>query len=246
MLFADITPFIAAMTLLAVSPATGAFLKFWADRASEGRAVMNEGSRCDSCGKPLRFWEAIPILSWVAFRGRTRCCGQEISPGLLTAEIAAVTLAIWGLTATPEALWVPTLIVAWMVQAIALLSAPDRFVTTAFTIILTTLGLYWAFIGTIGSYDDHLLGALIGASLAGFGILDKLRGGPMIALMPAGALLGATGLGTALFIGLLLTLLHYRWTSISGRAGTPYATSVAMGLAGGIWLVWLYGPSLGF
>ncbi|MBT8417733.1 MAG: hypothetical protein KJO42_09855, partial [Silicimonas sp.] len=68
---------------------------------------------------------------------------------------------------------------------------------------------------------------------------------PTLLLMPAGAMLGVTALPSAIFLGLVLALAHRGWCVVSDRAGTPHATSVAVGLAGGIWLVWLYGPTLG-
>ena len=245
MALAETQSVLAAMALLAVSPATGAFLKFWADRAAEGSGVIGARSRCDCCGRPLASRDVIPILSWLASRGRTRCCGKDISHGLLTAEVTAIGLAVWGVMAAPEPLWLATLIVAWLTQAVALLAAPDRRSAFALSLILTGLGLFWSSSGLTGPFGIHLLGALIGASLAAFGILDKVRGAPTVLLLPAGALLGAAALPSALFLGVALALAHRGWCRLAGRAGTPQATSVAVGLAGGIWLVWLYGPTLG-
>ena len=242
---AETAIFGAAMGLVAVSPATGAFLKFWADRAAEGTSVIGARSRCDCCGKPLSSWDIIPLVSWISSGGRARCCGATISPGLLSAELTAVVLAIWGLLAAPERLWLPTLIVAWLVQGIALLSAPDRRAAFALSMILTGLGLFWSATGQTGPFGMHLLGALIGASCAALGILDKVRGAPTILLLPAGAILGVAALPSAIFLSISLALLHRGWCKLSDRAGTPHATSLAVGLAGGVWLVWLYGPTLG-
>lgn len=237
--------FFAAMLLLVVSPATGAFLKFWADRASEGVAVIGAGSQCDSCGKPLTSRDVVPILSWLASRGQARCCGEEIKHGLLTAEITAIGLAVWALLAAPQSLWLPSLIAAWLIQAIALLAAPDRRAAFVLSLLLAGLALLWAATGLTGAFGPHLLGALIGASGAGLGVLDKVRGAPTILLLPAGALLGFTALPSAVFLGIALALAHRGWCRLTDRAGTPHATSVAIGLAGGVWIVWLYGPTLG-
>ncbi|MBT8423975.1 MAG: hypothetical protein HKP29_07055 [Silicimonas sp.] len=237
--------FYAALTLLLVSPATGAFLKFWADRAAEGTIVLGAASHCDHCGRPLASRDVVPVLSWLFSGGRARCCGHGIRQGLLTAEITAIILAVWGLLAAPEALVLPTLIVAWLMQATALLSAPARQSALALSLVLTSLGLFWSISGLTGPWQLHLTGALVGASLAAFGILDKVRGAPTLLLMPAGAMLGVTALPSAIFLGLVLALAHRGWCVVSDRAGTPHATSVAVGLAGGIWLVWLYGPTLG-
>ena len=245
MLLAGTASFYAAFGLLMVSPATGAFLKFWADRAAEGTGVIGADSQCDNCGKPLNSIQVIPILSWLMAGGRARCCDTDIRPGMLSSEITAVALAIWGMLAAPEELWLPTLIVAWLIQAISLLAAPNRRAAFSLALLLTGLGLFWAASGLTGAFGMHLLGALIGASCAGLGILDKVRGAPTLLLLPAGAMLGAVALPSAVFLGIALALIHRGWCRLTDRAGTPHATSVAIGLAGGIWLVWLYGPTLG-
>ena len=36
-------------------------------------------SHCDGCGATLRAWELVPLLSWVALRGRCRRCGGTIN-----------------------------------------------------------------------------------------------------------------------------------------------------------------------
>lgn len=243
---ADQLTLYAAFTLALVSPATGTFLKFWADRASEGVGIIGAASHCDRCGKPLASRDVIPIVSWILNRGKARCCDADIRPGLLSAEIVAVGLAAWALLAAPEHLWLPTLIVAWFVQAIALLAAPDSRAAFALSLVLTFLGVYWAHAGMTGPFHVHLLGALIGGSCAAFGILDKNRGAPTLLLLPAGAILGAIALPSAIFVSFVLAMLHRGWCLLADRAGTPHATSVSVGLSGGIWLVWLYGPTLGF
>ena len=87
-----------------------------------------------------------------------------------------------------------TLVVAWLLQGIALLSAPGRRAAFALSIILAGLGIVWSHAGHLGPFEPHLLGALMGASFAALGILDKVRGAPTLILLPAGALLGVTAL----------------------------------------------------
>ena len=53
MLLAGTASFYAAFGLLLVSPATGAFLKFWADRAADGTGVI--GAASTRPNKPFSF-----------------------------------------------------------------------------------------------------------------------------------------------------------------------------------------------
>ena len=36
-------------------------------------------SFCDYCGRQLRWFENVPIVSWVIQKGKTRCCGKKLS-----------------------------------------------------------------------------------------------------------------------------------------------------------------------
>jgi leader peptidase (prepilin peptidase)/N-methyltransferase len=58
----------------------GSFLNVCVHRWPRERSVIKPRSRCPSCGNQLAWFENIPILSWVALRGRCRCCDEPISP----------------------------------------------------------------------------------------------------------------------------------------------------------------------
>lgn len=86
-----------ALTLLLGAP-MGSFAAFMADRLPRGEPVMLARSSCRSCGQVLRWWEMIPILSYVVLRGRCARCGDKIPPRLFQAELAGLALgglAVW-------------------------------------------------------------------------------------------------------------------------------------------------------
>lgn len=39
---------------------------------------MGPGSHCPQCGRPIRWYDNIPVLSWILLRGRCRDCKQRI------------------------------------------------------------------------------------------------------------------------------------------------------------------------
>jgi prepilin signal peptidase PulO-like enzyme (type II secretory pathway) len=61
-----------------------------AERVPAGESLMGR-SRC-VCGRQLSGVENIPILSWVALRGRSRCCGATIPVRYVTAETASAVV----------------------------------------------------------------------------------------------------------------------------------------------------------
>ncbi len=53
-----------------------------------GRSVVHPGSHCGDCGQPVRWYDNIPLLSYLVLRGRCRDCGAEFSPRYLFVEAA--------------------------------------------------------------------------------------------------------------------------------------------------------------
>jgi leader peptidase (prepilin peptidase)/N-methyltransferase len=77
----------------------GSFANVCVHRLPRGESIVAPGSRCPRCGAPIRFWENVPLLSYVVLRGRCRVCRDpisvrypvvELANGLLYACIAAV------------------------------------------------------------------------------------------------------------------------------------------------------------
>jgi leader peptidase (prepilin peptidase) / N-methyltransferase len=59
-------------------PASGRFA--WAiDLWRQASSVVHPPSRCPRCGSFIHAWDNVPILSWVALRGRCRACRAPIS-----------------------------------------------------------------------------------------------------------------------------------------------------------------------
>lgn len=44
-------------------------------RVQHGEDWVRGRSHCDGCGKPLHFWELVPVLSCLALRGKCPKCG---------------------------------------------------------------------------------------------------------------------------------------------------------------------------
>ena len=57
----------------------GSFLNVVIYRTPLGLSVAAPRSFCPTCERQLKWWENIPVASWVALRGRCRTCHQPIS-----------------------------------------------------------------------------------------------------------------------------------------------------------------------
>ncbi len=75
----------------------GSFLNVCATRWPEDESVIKPRSHCRSCNRMLAWWENLPLVSWLALRGRCRSCRAwigwryplvELAVGVLWAFVA--------------------------------------------------------------------------------------------------------------------------------------------------------------
>jgi len=67
-----------------------------AARLHTGQSSVTGHSRCDACDKELSAHSLVPIVSFIASRGRAQCCGARISPASPITEI--VLAAVFALS----------------------------------------------------------------------------------------------------------------------------------------------------
>src|SRR4051794_30363881 len=58
----------------------GSFLNVVVWRLPRGESLVTPPSHCPKCGRPLKWYDNIPIFGWIKLRGKCRFCGQAISP----------------------------------------------------------------------------------------------------------------------------------------------------------------------
>ncbi len=59
--------------------AIGSFLNVLIYRIPEGQSIVFPSSRCPKCTHSIRFYDNIPIISYLVLRGRCRDCREKIS-----------------------------------------------------------------------------------------------------------------------------------------------------------------------
>lgn len=72
----------------------GSFLNVVIARVPRGMSVVRPRSRCPGCERPIRWYENVPILSWLLLRGRCAGCREAISPRYPLVELAGGLLAL--------------------------------------------------------------------------------------------------------------------------------------------------------
>jgi len=88
---------LASAFVMALGLVLGSFLNVCIFRLPRGKSIVRPGSRCPSCDREIRWYENVPVLSWLALRGRCAGCSARISLRYPFVELlaGAVLLALW-------------------------------------------------------------------------------------------------------------------------------------------------------
>lgn len=189
-------------------------------------SVVRPGSHCFSCGAPIRFYDNVPVVSYLALRGRCRACGARFSPryavvelvlALLAAGIARTTLAAGELPAELAA----AQFFAWFGFAFALVTTAaidlERYlVPNAIVLPGVAVGIVAnAFVLPLGWMEPAIAAAagyaaVRGLFVEGYRLLTGRPGmgeGDATLLAMIGAFTGYRGAAFALFAGAAQGLL---------------------------------------
>lgn len=83
--------------------AFGSFLNVCVSRWPQGESIVHPRSHCRRCAHSLAWWENVPLLSWIALRGRCCGCGSWIGWRYVLVEgaVGACWAVIWTKYAAP-------------------------------------------------------------------------------------------------------------------------------------------------
>ena len=236
---------------VALGPFIGSFIAVLSSRMPEGRPVAMSRSACDHCGRTLSALELVPVLSFIAQRGRCRGCGGRIAPRHLYIELAGAVPPVWAAFVMHGPLVMIGAALGWQLLLLALLDGEHFWLPRAATLPLIASGLAVAAALGVDPLFHHALGATIGflAITAIAAVYKRIRGrdglggGDAYLTAGAGAWVGWWGLPSVLVIAALsgiCALLVARAAGRTVRADTPAPFGVFLAI--GIWLTWLYGP----
>lgn len=209
---------------------------------SEGESIMFPASHCPGCQRPLHWYENIPVLSYLALRGRCRSCQMRISP-----QYPLVEVALAALSAALAARFGLSFAVGYYFVFVAALLV-IIFIDIHHQIIPDVISLPGIVLGFAGSFGHDLvswqqsgLGILLGGGLLyavalGYFALtrrDGMGGGDIKLLAMIGAFLGWQSLPYVLFssslTGSLVGLLAMVRQGRGGQTRIPFGPFLAFG-----------------
>jgi leader peptidase (prepilin peptidase)/N-methyltransferase len=162
-----------ALSAFLMGAVIGSFLNVCIARWPRDLSVLRPRSKCLSCGHQLSWFENIPLVSWLALRGRCRCCDETISVQYPLVELTvalAWMMCAWQFGATFTALRVAvffTILLGIAVTDVKHYLIPDGFTVFGLLWMLLTsvVGLYLLEQAPFVGPYDALVGACAGAGL---------------------------------------------------------------------------------
>ena len=200
----------------------GSFLNVCIYRLPKGRSVIIPGSHCPNCAVPIRWYDNIPILSYIFLGGKARCCKARISFRYFIVEaLTASTFLVlfMSFSLTPKffayAIMVSCLIVATFVD-FEIQEIPDEVSIGGFAAGLILAIAFPSILNEatrLNGFLNSFLGALAGGAmiyvmgmLGEFAFKKEAMGGGDVKLL---AMIGA-------FIGWKLTVLTFFLAPVFG------------------------------
>ncbi|MBK6601678.1 MAG: prepilin peptidase [Betaproteobacteria bacterium] len=210
-------------------------------------------SACPACGHRITALENVPVLSWLALRGKCSACRAPISPRYPVVEIVGGLLAVaayWQFGATPTG--VAAAVFLWTLLALTGIDFDTQLLPDDLTLPLLWGGLLANVFGLFAPLRDAVIGAIAGylALWTVYWLFKLIRGkegmgyGDFKLLAALGAWLGwqllpvivllSSVVGALIGIGLLV---------FKGRDhSVPLAFGPYLAIAGGCAL--FFGPTL--
>ncbi|SCX08788.1 leader peptidase (prepilin peptidase) / N-methyltransferase [Lachnospiraceae bacterium YSD2013] len=224
----------------------GSFLNVCMIRIPRGESIVTEGSHCMKCGYRLRWYDLIPLFSWLFLRGKCRKCGEKISPQYPVVEF--INGAVYVFVFVLKGITIESLLLCLLFSALFTLSVIDfktYEIPVGFNIFIAVLGLVRLFTD-LSNWKDYLIGAVsISLFLLILLLVSKGRaigGGDVKLMAAAGLFLGWKCAILAFMVGCILgACIHLIRMKVSKEGSV-----LAMGpyLSAGIFIAALWGVNI--
>ena len=225
----------------------GSVIATLAIRWPEGRSIAIGRSACDGCCRTLRVTELVPLLSFVALRGRCGSCGARIASAHVVTELLGTVIGIVAGLMAPGFEGVAGAVCGWLLLALGAIDLAAFWLPDRLTLTLAMAAL----VGVLGGAAPDMTDRLIGGA-GGFATLwlvatlyrqvrgrTGLGGGDPKLFGAIGLWLGWRALPVVLLIASLAGLAVVLAMAVAGRR--PTATDrLPLGtlLAGAAFLCW--------
>ena len=199
----------------------GSFLNVCIHRMPRGESIVFPASKCPSCGKPIRAWDNVPVLSYLILGGKCRSCKTSIS--LRYPLVEALNATLWVLVYMRfDTGWHLPVLLAFVSSLVVI-----TLIDLDFQIIPDSISLPWVVIGLVAGAtvlpDPFLRAEPLGWANSLIGAVS----GIVLFLIIVIASRGGMGMGDVKMMGMVGAVTGWK-----GVLLTTFAGSVTGAVAG--------------
>ena len=211
--------------------------------------LVKPNSTCPKCKTAIKPWQNIPIISWLALKGKCASCSNPISARYPAVELITAILSLvvaYSFGATEQALLY--IFVTWILVALTFIDIDHMLLPDQLTLPLVWLALIASVMGYTITPTDAIIGAACGylSLWSVFWLFKLLTGkegmgyGDFKLLAVFGALLGWQSLLTIILLSSVVgAIIGIALLSIQGKdKATPIPFGPYLAIAGWITMLW--------
>ncbi len=190
----------------------GSFLNVCICRIPENRSVVFPPSSCPKCGHVLKWWENIPVVSFIILKGKCSGCNCPISFQYPIVELLTgiITLALWNKFGPSWHLLV-YLVFSYGLIVVAFIDLAHKIIPDLISLPGIVIGFTSSFLLSDITWLDSLLGILVGGGTLylvtwGYYLVTKrigMGGGDIKLLAMIGAFMGWQAIPFIIFLSAL-------------------------------------------
>jgi prepilin signal peptidase PulO-like enzyme (type II secretory pathway) len=244
--------------------AMGSFALALAWRLHEGKNFVTGRSQCEHCGHMLGVWDLLPLVSWLALKGKCRYCNKSISWLHPAMEVTAGALFLLSYLFWPYDLtsWQAiTSFIIWLIYTVLLLAMlaydlrwmllPNVLVFPLIGLALIDAGLRVSLLGDV-TFINYLLHVVMGAGALGgfYWLLYGVSGGRWVGFGDVklgifmGIVLGWQQAFMVLFLANLIGLVAVLPSLLMGKLSIKARLPFGPFLIAAFFIVGLFGAEL--
>ena len=214
----------------------GSFLNVCMLRIPAGGSIVTTPSSCPKCHKRLMWYELVPILSWIALRGKCKSCKSPISKQYPLVELInglLWVLVVWGNGFTLQALLY--CFVASALFVIAVIDERTQEIPVGLNIFIGVLGAGNALLN-LENISTYIIGFFVVSGVLTLVLMltsgRGIGGGDIKLMAVCGLLLGWKLIILAFFIGCILgSIIHISRMKLSHKSNIlAFGPYLAMGV----------------
>ena len=207
---------IIIVLIFVIGLALGSFLNVCIYRIPSKKSLLFPGSFCPRCGAKIRFYDNVPLLSYIILKGKCRACQAKISLQYPLVElVTAALLVMLYLRFGPSWNFAARGILILLMILTFFIDLKHRIIPDLLTLPGVVLGFLLSFLVDSPSVLNSALGAIVGGAIfylaAVFGDLlfkkESMGGGDIKLAMLLGAFLGWKNVILVFFLSAFLGTL---------------------------------------